>query len=131
MKTRSRRRELLLEFMNDRDFLQQDIFLPDTFSEEKKIILKHDSNFILQDRFCVKMETQDFIVNPERIKGFKIETAPDFKKLIRIKTYLQIHEWIKDFENVQGGRPVCGGDGGAGQDPAFCGHQAAGLPGHS
>lgn len=100
MRFRTRRRELLLEIMNEKDFIQQDIFVPDSFVEEKKIIFSYDTSFILQDRFCLKMETKDFIVNPERIKGFKIETI-EKRKVIKVKTYLKINEWIKDFEKIE------------------------------
>lgn len=99
MVTRSRKKELILEFMNEKDFIQQDIFLPDTFTEDKKFLLNFDSSFVLQDRFCVKLETDDFVVNPERIKGFKIQTILD-EKIIKVKTYLQVHEWITDFEKI-------------------------------
>ena len=99
MTTRSRRKDLILEFMNDRDFIQQDIFLPDSYVEDKKFLLNFDSSFVLQDRFCVKLETDDFVVNPERIKGFKIETIQN-EKIIKVKTYLQVHEWINDFEKI-------------------------------
>ncbi len=99
MTTRSRRKDLILEFMNDKDFIQQDIFLPDSFVEDKKFLLNFDSCFVLQDRFCVKLETDDFVVNPERIKGFKIETIQN-EKIIKVKTYLQVHEWINDFEKI-------------------------------
>ncbi len=100
MTTRSRKKDLILEFMNDRDFIQPDIFLPNSFNEEKRLLLNFDNTFILQDRFCVKMETKDFFLNPERIKGFRIETVQN-EKLIRIKTYLKIDEWIKDFETIE------------------------------
>jgi len=100
MRFRTRRRELLLEIMNEKDFIQQDIFVPDSFVEEKKIIFSYDTSFILQDRFCLKMETKDFVVNPERIKGFKIETI-EKRKVIKVKTYLKINEWIKDFEKIE------------------------------
>lgn len=99
MITRSRKKELLLEIMSDKDFIQQDIFIPDSFIEEKKFLVNFDKKFILQDRFCVKMETDDFVVNPERIKGFKIENIEN-KKIIKIKTYLQVNEWINDFKNI-------------------------------
>ena len=99
MISRSRKKELLLEFMSDKEFIQQDIFIPDAFIEDKKLLLNFDTNYFLQDRFCVKMETDDFVVNPERIKGFKIENFEN-KKIIKIKTYLKITEWLKDFENV-------------------------------
>jgi len=99
MITRSRKKELLLEIMSDKDFIQQDIFIPDSFVEEKKLLVNFDKKFIWQDRFCVKMETDDFVVNPERIKGFKIETI-ESKKIIKIKTYLQVNEWINDFQNI-------------------------------
>lgn len=99
MITRSRKKELLLEIMSDKDFIQQDIFIPDSFVEEKKFLVNFDKKFILQDRFCVKMETDDFVVNPERIKGFKIENIEN-KKVIKIKTYLQVNEWINDFKNI-------------------------------
>lgn len=99
MITRSRKKELLLEFMSDKDFIQQDIFIPDAFVEEKNLILNFDKKFIWQDRFCVKMETDDFVVNPERIKGFKIETV-EHKKIIKIKTYIQVSEWLKDFQGI-------------------------------
>lgn len=99
MITRSRKKELLLEFMSDKDFIQQDIFIPDSFVEEKKLLINFDKKFIWQDRFCVKMETDDFVVNPERIKGFKIETIEN-KKIIKIKTYIQVSEWLKDFQNI-------------------------------
>ena len=99
MITRNRQKELLLEMMNDKDFIQQDIFLPNAFYEEKKFLMSFDPKFVLQDRFCDKMETDDFVVNPERIKGFKIETIEN-KKIIKIKTYLQVHEWLTDFQNI-------------------------------
>lgn len=100
MTTRSRKKDLILEFMNDRDFIQTDIFLPNSFNEEKRLLWNFDNTFILQDRFCVKMETRDFVLNPERIKGFRIETIQN-EKLIKIKTYLKIDEWIKDFEKIE------------------------------
>lgn len=99
MITRSRKKELLLEILYNKEY-QQDIFLPESFKEEKKILLNFEKDFLLQDRFCVRMETENFFINPERIKGFKIENLEN-KKIIKIKTYLHIDDWIKDFEHIQ------------------------------
>ena len=99
MTTRFRKRELILEILNEKDFIQQDIFLPESFTEDKKLLLNFDKQFVLQDRFCVKMETDDFTVNPERIKGFKIISIEN-KHIIKVKTYLKINEWMQDFKNI-------------------------------
>ncbi len=99
MNLRIRKKEIFLEFMSDKDFINQDIFLPSSFSDEKKLFLNFDKNFIWQDRFCVKMETDDFVVNPERIKGFKIDSF-EKNKILKIKTYIQLNEWLNDFKNI-------------------------------
>ncbi len=99
MVNRSRKKQILLEIMSEKEFLGKNIFLPSNFNTDSSAINHYDSNYMLQDRFSVKMETETFVVNPERIKGFKIEKSSD-KRIIKIKSYLQVHEWIKDFEKV-------------------------------
>lgn len=98
--SRTRRKEMLLEFISDKNFLKQDIFVPNSFNSEKNFQNNLDDNFIFQDKFCVKMETKNFVVNPDRIKGFKIE-KDIIGKIIKIKTYLQINEWLNDFKKIE------------------------------
>ena len=98
MARRSRRTELLLEILS-KTYQRKDIFLPNATKINELISLK-DPKILCQDSFCLKMESPEFIVNPERIKSFKIEDNSSSKS-IKIKTYLQIDEWIKDFKKIE------------------------------
>lgn len=100
MINRNRRKELLLDIMSDPNFLQKQIFLPDAYSSEKTFSTQLDNDFMFQDKFCVRMETLNFVINPERIKGFKIE-KDDFGRTIKIKTYIYVQEWFDDFQKIE------------------------------
>lgn len=100
MISRDRRKELLFEIMSESNHVSYDIYLPNINYEKNLIINNLDSNFVFQDKFCISMHMDDFTINPDRIKGFRIEQKQD-KRIIKVKTFLHIDSWLKDFEKIE------------------------------
>jgi len=102
MSSRSRKHEILLEILSDKDFYHEQIVLPKSQTDayrQDNIIYPIDNNFYYQNRFVVKMETEDFIIKSDRIKGFRIENS-GISKVLKIKTFLHVDEWVEDFQHV-------------------------------
>ncbi len=97
MISRDRRKELLLEIMSESG--HNNIFLPITDLSKKELLSNLDPHFVFQDKFCVHMESDNNVIGPERIKGFRIDYVGKHK-VIKVKTRLFVEDWIKDFEKV-------------------------------
>lgn len=105
MTSRSRKSEILLEILSGKEFYNEEICLPKIADEthltfHQRTIFYNNPQYYYQNRFVVRMETDDLIIKSERIKGFKIETINN-EMLLKIKTFMHIDEWLEDFKTVE------------------------------
>lgn len=84
------------------------VVLIEKISNRKTVgIIEHDSNFQLphidvfrKNRFFIELERNDgTVINPYRICGFKMEKDND-SKILKVKTTMEINEWISEYEKV-------------------------------
>jgi hypothetical protein len=86
-----RRRSVLIEKIINRK--TRDVQSTDRFFQSISDVFR-------KDRFFVEMERNDgSVLNPYRICGFKIDDNKD-SKILKVKTTLEINEWIADYEKV-------------------------------
>lgn len=94
---RGRRRVVLIEkFLLDKPdkYTATDVFKP------LMAPVFYNNDLFVQNRFSVELERSDGLkIDESRICGFKIETSNE-KKILKVKTYLHIKEWITDYEKV-------------------------------
>ena len=58
------------------------------------------SHLFRKDKFHVELERADgTMIDPNRICGFKVDSDKD-TKILKIKSTLEINEWIPDYEKV-------------------------------
>lgn len=99
MISRDRRKELLFEIMSATNTGHRDIYLPNREHSKLQIISNLDSSFIFQDKFCLHLQSEHKQISSEKIKGFRIDNDGE-RKIIKVKTFLHIEDWIKDFEQI-------------------------------
>ena len=92
-----RRRTVIVEkFLLDKSKKHE---IPETFKPLITPLLSTIELFI-KNKFSVELERSDGIkVEESRICGFKIETS-NGKKMLKVKTFLHIKEWVTDYEKV-------------------------------
>lgn len=100
MISRRRRKELLLEILSETEKIGKTIYLPNTDYRKDRIITNLNDDFVFQDKFCLVLEAENILIEPGRIKGFRIENV-NGHNLIKVKTFLHISDWIRDFEKIE------------------------------
>ena len=100
MISRDRRTELLFEIMSETKSGHSDSFLPIYDYNKSRIITKIDPNFILQDRFSLELKSAKKTLDHGRIKGFRIDSDGEHQT-IKVKTFLHIEDWLKDFRDIE------------------------------
>jgi len=100
MLSRDRRKELLFEIMSETSSGHSDIFLPSGDYTKTQIISHLDPNFFHQDRFCLELKSEEKTFGFNKIKGFRIDNDGQ-SQVIKIKTFLHIEDWLKDFEKIE------------------------------
>jgi len=59
-----------------------------------------NEELFVKNRFIVELERSDSVkIEGSRICGFKIENSGE-NKVLKVKTYLHIQEWLEDYEKV-------------------------------
>lgn len=59
-----------------------------------------DTELFIKNRFFVELETSDgVIIDENRVRGFKMESQGKHK-ILKIKTFLHLQEWLSDYEKV-------------------------------
>ena len=95
--TRSRKRFVLVEKITTKK--PSKYATSEVFNHLTSSIL-HNNELFVKNRFSIELERSDGLkIDESRIKGFKIITSNGHKVLM-VKTYLHIKEWITDYEKV-------------------------------
>lgn len=59
-----------------------------------------NTDLFVKNRFAVELERSDGIkIEESRICGFKLDSHSD-SKILKIKTFLHVQEWLNDYEKV-------------------------------